>query len=173
MDTWTHFPVWMRPSHTQYLLIYKKRSLRVLFSESISLLLFSRLANHPRLFRVEVTLSRRLMVSQQCRCHSHPSPSTLPLCFIPLWEMSLTICQQLLAPFALCLLCMSVVSLHFNMWADVWQCWIYPKRDSNKKFIKIWGELYSCLPGQMEKWSSARGWLWLEKSSFKSYSVWV
>lgn len=92
-----HSGVRWRLQATQLLLLPEFISLSSLCS-------FRCLASHPRPFRVEVMLSGRLMVSP-CHCHSHPLLSTLnpllltlPSCFIPLWEMSLSIWQQLFAP---------------------------------------------------------------------------
>lgn len=70
-------------------------------------------------FALVVLPATPVRLELRCRClgdcHSLPSYLlfSLPYCFIPLWEMSLTIHQQLLA-LCLCLLCMHRVSQYFT-----------------------------------------------------------
>lgn len=148
---------------TKYIQVYPSRfpNSATSFSQSltISLLLFRCLASHPRPFRVEVTLSWRLMVSQ-CHCHSHPSPSTLtplasqpPLLLYPSVRNVAHNMPAITRPSALSLLCTHKVSLQCKHMHRRLTMSNLPKDRFHQvgKFNKICGALYECLSGQMEK----------------------
>ena len=54
---------------------------------------------------VKLLLQLTLIVHGNLLCHSNLLPTLLISCYIPIWDMSLPICQQLFAPMLVCCAC--------------------------------------------------------------------
>lgn len=112
----------------------------------ISLLLFRCLASHPRPFRVEVMLSRRLMVSHSATVTHTPHPQPSPLLIYPSLGNVTHNMSAITCPSTFC------SSLHVR---------------TRAKFKELVEHYKNVCEDRWKNVSISKPWLWFKTSSFK------